>query len=149
MARSRLPLLFRLNRRISWLLVMVSTVVLLTGYGSTIVDLGGPLFSWGHQVLGGVFGLLVAVHMYTSVFLLRFPWRATLKRIGAGVVGSLTWLRLIQRLSAWALFLSAFLILMSGLDWFKVGAGWLVQQITRIVYVNVIASKVASQDCLV
>jgi DMSO/TMAO reductase YedYZ molybdopterin-dependent catalytic subunit len=134
MAGSRLPLLFRLNRRISWLLVLVSAVVLLMGYSSTIMDLGGSLFSWGHRVLGGVFGLLIAVHMYTSVFLLRFRWRATLKRVWAGEAGSLTWLRLIQRVSAWALFLSAFLVLVSGLDWFKVGTGWLVPFASHVRY---------------
>ena len=83
---------------------------------------------------GGVFGLLIAVHMYTSVFLLRSRWRVTLKRIRAGEAGSLTWLRLIQRVSAWALFFSAFLVLLSGLDWFKVGTGWLVPFASHVRY---------------
>jgi len=126
MAGSRLPLLFRLNRRISWLLVLVSSVMLLTGYGSTILDLGGPLISWGHRVLGGVFGLLFVVHMFISVVLLRFRWRSALESLRAGRAGPLTRLRLVQRVSGWALILSASLVLLSGLDWFKVGTGWLV-----------------------
>ncbi len=126
MAGSRLPLLFRLNRRISWFLVLVSAVMLLTGYGSTILDLGGPLISWGHRLLGGVFGLLVAVHMFISVVLLRFRWRSALESLRAGRTGPLTRLRLVQRVSGWALILSASLVLLSGLDWFKVGTGWLL-----------------------
>ena len=121
-----MPLLFRLNRRVSWLLVLVSSVMLLTGYGSTILDLGGSLLSWGHRALGGVFGLLVAVHMFISVVLLRFRWRAALESLRAGRAGSLTRLRLVQRVSGWALILSASLVLLSGLDWFKVGTGWLL-----------------------
>ena len=42
---------------------------------------------------------------------------------GAGRLGPLTLLRLVQRLSGWFVAFSAFLVLLSGLDWFKVGTG--------------------------
>ncbi len=134
MAYSRLPLLFRLNRRISWFLMLISVIVLLTGYGSTIMDFESPLITWGHRILGAVFGLLITIHMFISVVLLRFRWRSALKSLLVGRAGHLTRLRLVQRFSGWALILSASLVLLSGLDWFKVGTGWLIHFALHVRY---------------
>ncbi len=45
MAVRGLPRLIRLNRRLSWLLALLSAVVLLTGYGLTILDVEGAAAS--------------------------------------------------------------------------------------------------------
>ncbi len=126
MANSSFPRLVSLNRTISWLLVLVSSVVLLTGYGLTILNLESPVVVWAHWVLGGVVALLSAVHMYISIVLIRYSWRAVASKIRRREVGPLTWLRLAQRVSGLVVALSALLVLLSGFDWFKLGTGWLV-----------------------
>jgi len=73
--------------------------------------------------LGGVVALLSAVHMYISVVLIRYSWRTVASKIRRWEVGPLTWLRLAQRVSGWAVALSALLVLISGFDWFKLGTG--------------------------
>jgi len=126
MAVRGLPRLIRVNRRLSWLLAVLSVVVLLTGYGLTILDIEGAAAFWGHQVLGGVFGAVFVVHMFISVVVVRFRWRRVLGSVVRGGLGPLTLLRLVQRLSGWFIAVAAFLVLLSGLDWFKVGTGvWL------------------------
>ena len=126
MAVRGLPRLIRLNRRLSWLLALLSAVVLLTGYGLTILDVEGAAAFWGHQVLGGVFGLVFVTHMFISVVVVRFGWRRVLGGVVRSGLGPLTLLRLVQRLSGWFVAFSAFLVLLSGLDWFKVGTGVLL-----------------------
>lgn len=90
------------------------------------MNLESPVAVWAHWVLGGVVALLSAVHMYISVVLIRYSWRTVASKIRRGEVGPLTWLRLAQRVSGWAVALSALLVLLSGFDWFKLGTGWLV-----------------------
>ncbi|TRO46678.1 hypothetical protein E2P65_05390, partial [Candidatus Bathyarchaeota archaeon] len=86
--------LIRLNRRLSWLLALLSAVVLLTGYGLTVLNVDGAAAFWGHQVLGGVFGAVFAVHMFISVAVVRFRWRRVLGGVARSGLGPLTLLRL-------------------------------------------------------
>ena len=87
MAVRGLPRLIRLNRRLSWLLALLSVVVLLTGYGLTILDVGGAAAFWGHRVLGGIFGLVFVSHMFISVVVVRFGWRRVLGSVARGGLG--------------------------------------------------------------
>jgi DMSO/TMAO reductase YedYZ molybdopterin-dependent catalytic subunit len=126
--------LVRVNRRLSWLLVFVAFLVLFLGYGLTELDLRSPFVVWGHFLLGGVFGVLFFVHMGISVFLVRYDWVGSVRRVLGGGVGKLTWLRLGQRVSGWFLVLSASLVLLSGLDWFKLGTGWIISFSSHVVW---------------
>lgn len=126
--------LVRVNRRLSWLLAFVAFLVLFLGYSLTELDLRSPVVVWGHFLLGGVFSVLFFVHMGISVFLVRFDWEASVRRVLSGEVGKLTWLRLGQRVSGWFLVLSASLVLMSGLDWFKLGTGRIISFSSHVVW---------------
>jgi succinate dehydrogenase/fumarate reductase cytochrome b subunit len=119
-------ILIKLNKQLSWLLVFISLVVLLIGYSLTIIDIKNPLAEWGHRVLGGVFALLFLLHMYSSVILLRYRWRKNLERLFHSGMGIQALLRLMQRISGWIVAIFGFLVLFSGLDWFKIGTGWLL-----------------------
>lgn len=120
------PRLVRLNRRLSWLLVLVSVLVLALGYGQTVLDLDSGLVWWGHSVLGVVFGIVFLAHMLISVFVIRYDWGRSVRGVLGGEAGGVTWLRLGQRVSGWTLVASALLVLLSGLDWFKLGTGWIL-----------------------
>ena len=120
------PHLVGLNRRLSWLLVLVSVLVLALGYGQTVLDLDSGLVWWGHSMLGAVFGVLSLVHMLISVFVIRYNWGRSVRCVLRGETGGTTWLRLGQRVSGWMLVVSAFLVMFSGLDWFKLGTGWIL-----------------------
>ncbi len=122
------------NRWVSWLLVFVAFLVLFLGYSMTELDVRSPVVVGGHFLLGGVFGVLFFFHMGVSVFLVRFDWGGSVRRVLGGGVGKLAWLRLGQRVSGWFLVLSASLVLMSGLDWFKLGTGWIVSFSSHVVW---------------
>jgi hypothetical protein len=126
--------LVRVNRWLSWLLVLVAFLVLFLGYGQTELDLRSPVVVWGHFLLGGVFGVLFFFHMGISVFLVRFDWAGSIRQVFGGEVEKIVWLRLGQRVSGWFLVVLASLVLMSGLDWFKLGTGWIVSFSSHVVW---------------
>lgn len=115
-------------------MVFVAFLVLFLGYGMTELDFRSPVVVWGHFLLGGFFGVLLFFHMGISVFLFRFDWEGSVHRVLSGEVGKLTWLRLGQMVSGWFLVLSASLVLMSGLDWFKLGTGWIISFSSHVVW---------------
>ena len=92
----------------------------------TKLNLEGFIADWGHRILGIIFSILFLSHMYVSVVVVRYSWRDALSRLRKGSLGMLSWLRLVQRVSGWVVAVFAFLILASGLDWFKLGTGWLI-----------------------
>ncbi len=126
MSKTHLPRLIKLNRVIAWLLVVISALVLALGYVQTILNVESNMITRGHYVMGGVFALFFILHMSLSVVLIRYDWRTTLRKILNRGLGSLSWLRFAQRVSGWALVAAALLVLVSGLDWFKIGTGWLL-----------------------
>lgn len=116
-------ILLRLNKRISMFLVFTTLIVLLTGYSLTIIGITGPLAEWGHRALGGFFAILLAIHMYSSVILLRYNWIKNIKRLLNGELNPQSLLRLLQRISSWIVAIFGLFMLFSGLDWFKIGTG--------------------------
>lgn len=127
-------ILIKLNKQLSWLLVFISLVVLLTGYGLTTIDIKNPVAEWGHRVLGGVFALLFVLHTYSSVIIFRYNWRKNIGRLFQGGMSIQALLRLIQRISGWIVAIFGLLVLFSGLDWFKIGTGWLVGFTSHITF---------------
>jgi DMSO/TMAO reductase YedYZ molybdopterin-dependent catalytic subunit len=79
--------------------------------------------------------------MYISVITIRYKWKKSISTIWNGQAGILTWLRFIQRVTGWGIIIPASLILFSGLDWFKIGTGWLISFTSHIrfdVYLSII-----------
>lgn len=127
-------ILIRLNKRISWFLVFATLIVLLTGYGLTIIGIKGTLAEWGHRTLGGFFALLLSIHMYSSVILLRYSWIKNIKRLLNGELSPQALLRLLQRISSWIVAIFGFLMLFSGLDWFKIGTGRVIRFTSHLTF---------------
>lgn len=127
-------ILVKLNKQLSWLLVFISLLVLLTGYGLTIIDIKNPVVEWGHRVLGGMFALLFVLHTYSSVILFRYRWRKNMVLLFHGRISIQALLRLMQRISGWIVAIFGLLVLFSGLDWFKIGTGWLVGFTSHITF---------------
>jgi len=115
--------LLKLRKKISWLLLILSYIVFLSGYAQTVFNVQESVMNTTHIVLGGVFAIFFLSHTATSVFLIRFEWRKTIQRIFRGGAGDLLRLRFMQRLSGWLIVAFAGLTLLSGLEWFKIGLG--------------------------
>jgi DMSO/TMAO reductase YedYZ molybdopterin-dependent catalytic subunit len=127
-------ILIRLNKKISWFLVIATLIVLLTGYSLTIIGIQGPLAEWGHRALGGFFALLLAIHIYSSVIILRYSWIINIQRLLNGELSPQALLRLFQRISSWIVAIFGLLMLFSGLDWFKIGTGQLLGFTSHITF---------------
>jgi hypothetical protein len=115
--------LLKLRKKISWLLLILSYIVFLSGYAQTVFNIQENVMNTTHVVLGVIFAIFFLLHTAISVFLIRFEWRKTLQRIFSGGAGDLLRLRFMQRLSGWLIVAFAGLTLLSGLEWFKIGLG--------------------------
>lgn len=69
---------------------------------------------------------LLAFHVFVVVVFTRFQWMYSLRSIWHRKAGSLLYLMFIQRLSSWIVLGTALLVIISGLDWFKLGIGGLL-----------------------
>ena len=118
--------LLKFRKKISWLLLILSYIVFLSGYAQTVFNIQENVMNTTHVVLGGIFAIFFLLHTAISVFLIRFKWRKTIQRIFSGGAGNLLHLRFMQRLSGWLIVVFAGLTLLSGLEWFKIGLGRLV-----------------------
>jgi DMSO/TMAO reductase YedYZ molybdopterin-dependent catalytic subunit len=124
----------QINRQISWVLVFTSIVNYLSGYGQTILNIKNPVFLLGHQIFGVFFSFLTLFHIFISVFIVRYRWRESINKLRSGEASFLYWLKFIQRVSGWGIIIPAFLVVVSGLDWFKVGTGTIIPFISHIRY---------------
>jgi hypothetical protein len=113
----------KMNRQLSWVLVLTVLLNFSTGYSLTILNLQNQYLIMGHQVLGVFFMLLTLLHLFLSVFIIRYPWLLAIRRALSGEAGFLFKLKLAQRLSGWLVVIPAFIIVSSGLNWFKLGTG--------------------------
>jgi DMSO/TMAO reductase YedYZ molybdopterin-dependent catalytic subunit len=121
-----------MRKKISWLLVVSSFIVIFSGYGLTIFGFSDQSIRFLHFILGGYFAFLFFLHLAISIVLIRFNWKKSLASIYQKKAGNLVRLRFIQRVSGWFLVAFAGLTLLSGLDWFKIGAGRFVPFSTHI-----------------
>jgi DMSO/TMAO reductase YedYZ molybdopterin-dependent catalytic subunit len=118
--------LIKFNKKLSWTLVFSSTIILLSGYTLTILNIQSPIIAVGHRALGPLFTIIILLHFYISIVITRYNWKKSISSIWNGTAGPLTWLRFGQRITGWGIIIPASLILLSGLDWFKIGTGWII-----------------------
>ena len=117
MDRSKVFHLARLDRLLSWVLVLFALVVIGSGYSLTRLNTDRVLLMVVHTKSKWLFTVLLAFHFIVSVVLLRFRWRPTLRSIWNRKASPLLWMRLIQRLSGWALLITTSVVIISGLGW--------------------------------
>ena len=111
-------LLVSLNRAASWILTLISTVMLTTGYIITRLPVDRSLFNLIHTNLCYLFTVVFIIHFYISVFVIRYPWKRTLENVLRGNAGKWTLIKLTQRVSAWAIVLGAGVLIITGLGWY-------------------------------
>jgi len=110
--------LVTLNRTASWILTGISAVMLATGYIITRLPVDRGFYSYIHTNLCYLFTVVFILHFYISVFVIRYPWRRTLQNVFRGKAGKWTWIKLTQRVSAWAIIFGAGVLIVTGLGWY-------------------------------
>jgi hypothetical protein len=120
------------RRNIAWILVAVTVTVFLSGYYIRIFEVEEGTLKLSHYILGGIFASISLPHIYISVLKINFSWMKNFRltrRIQTREIGLL---RLFQMFTGLILIAVGSLVLFSGLDWFKIGTGWLLPFTTHI-----------------
>lgn len=113
------------NKAVSWFLFMTTMLVIGTGYTMTFLISDNALLRIYHFMFIGLFTLSFILHVYITIFVVRFDWIGRIKGMFKPHSKYLT-LRVIQMLSGLLLIVFSGLQLVSGLDWFKLGLGALL-----------------------
>ena len=134
MAKSLRASLIKFNRGLSWTLAVFSITLLATGYGQTILDIEVDLATRIHAIQGAIFMVLFLIHASISFFLLWYDWGGNIRRFLRGELSNLSKLRLAQNFTGLALIVAGFFVSITGIDWFKLGLGWLFPFKSHINY---------------
>jgi len=121
--RVRVARIMKLNRALAWLLVLFGVATMLTGYGVTANLFDRNLSREMHHVLEWFFIVLLGFHVATILLFLKFGWKNSLKRILNREASIQLTLKFLQRLSGWAISIPVLLVIISGMDWYKLGIG--------------------------
>jgi DMSO/TMAO reductase YedYZ molybdopterin-dependent catalytic subunit len=109
------------RKKISWILVVFTSVMVISGYSMTFFGVDIPLLRNIHFIFVVLFTFIFVLHIIISTVIIRFRWKSILSSLFKRKVENITKLRVIQRISGWALFVSGGLQVLAGLDWFKLG----------------------------
>lgn len=134
MAKSLRPSLIKFNRGLSWTLAVFSVALLATGYGQTILDIETDIATRIHGIQGAIFVVLFIFHAAISLFSLWYDWGGNIRKFLRGELSHLSKLRLAQKFTGLALIVTGFLVSVTGIDWFKLGLGWLFPFKSHISY---------------
>jgi DMSO/TMAO reductase YedYZ molybdopterin-dependent catalytic subunit len=113
--------LIKERKKISWILVVFTSIMVISGYAMTFFGVDIPLLRNIHFIFDVLFTLTFILHIIISTFIIKFRWKSILNTILKRKAENITKLRVIQRISGWALFVSGGLQVIAGLDWFKLG----------------------------
>ena len=117
MTTNWIPKLIRVDRIISWILVLITLLTMGSGYGITRINLNQPALLVIHTNVKWIFIILMTFHFIVTVFFLRYRWKIILSKVLNGKTNLAFWLKRVQRLSGWSLLLTALIIFLSGLGW--------------------------------
>jgi len=134
MGKSLRASLIKFNRGLSWTLAVFSLAVLATGYGQTVLDIEVDIATRIHAIQGVIFVILFLLHTGISFFMIWYDWGNNIRKYLRGELSSLSKLRLAQRFTGLALIVSGFFVSVTGVDWFKLGLGWLFPFKSHIGY---------------
>lgn len=115
--------LIKLNRFLSWLLVVTAVVMIVSGYSSRRHFFDRYLMTTIHLWFEWLFIGLLAFHFFVVTFVKPFQWKTVLWKIKNRKANPRLWLRLIQRLLGWAIAIIALLLILYGLSWYLIGLG--------------------------
>ncbi len=113
--------LIRFNRKLSWILVILSFIIIFSGYSSTRGYFLPPSF-WLiireiHIWVKWSFIGFLAFHIFVIEAFIRFKWLNIIRIIWIRKEAYFIWLRLFQKITGFALIIFALLIIISGLNW--------------------------------
>lgn len=120
--------LIKFNRTLSWILVILALITIITGYSDTrhFFTYLSPLWFLTREIhlwFNWFFIALFAFHVFVIEVFVRFKWASILRHIRNRKRGSFLWLKLIQKVSGYALLVLSLLIIVSGLNWYIVDIG--------------------------
>jgi hypothetical protein len=124
--------LLKHRRKIAWILLVITVTVFLSGYYIRINEVEEGTLKNSHYLQGGIFASISLLHIYISVLKINFSWMKNIKLTRRSQTKEIGWIRLSQMSTGWILVALGGLVLFSGLDWFKIGTGWLVPFTTHI-----------------
>ena len=124
--------LLKHRRKIAWILAVITLTVFLSGYYIRINEVEEGTLKLSHYLLGGIFASISLLHIYISVLKINFSWMKNIKLTRRNQAKEIGWLRLSQMSTGWILVALGGLVIFSGLDWFKIGTGWLLPFTTHI-----------------
>jgi DMSO/TMAO reductase YedYZ molybdopterin-dependent catalytic subunit/succinate dehydrogenase/fumarate reductase cytochrome b subunit len=113
--------LIKERKKISWILVVFTSIMVISGYAMTFFGVDIPLLRNIHFIFDVLFTITFIIHIIISSFIIKFRWKSILNSILKRKAENVTKLRFIQRISGWALFVSGGLQVIAGLDWLKLG----------------------------
>lgn len=117
MKKNRISELILIDRIISWVLVLVTLLTIISGYGIKRINVNQPTLLVIHTNVKWIFIILMIFHFIITVFFLRYRWKIVLNKMLNGKTNLMFWIKLVQRLSGWFLLLTALIIFLSGLGW--------------------------------
>ena len=107
----------RLNRKLAWVLVAVTILVLITGYAQSMSAFNRRSVRDLHRIVEWIFIAILAYHVLVGIFLAKYRYRSTLGRILGGRISPASALRFVLRVSSWPLLLLSAVVVLSGLSW--------------------------------
>ena len=127
--------LLRLDRKIAWILIPVTLLILTSGYLLARTDLNPYLMNRIHIRFQWAFMSLFLYHFYVTIFLIDFPWKDSIKKILSREAQTLTYVKLIQNVTALILLATGLWMFLSGLGWLSLNflSHWLPFQ-THLQY---------------
>jgi len=115
--------LIKLQRVMAWMLILIAAIAMVSGYGVTKRIWDASVMLDIHLWSVWFFIGLLVFHILVTAFLIPFRWRYWLGKIRSRKAASRPWLKVLQRLSALVVLITAILMVISGLDWYNFGFG--------------------------
>jgi len=109
-----------MNRRVAWLLVVSSIVLIVTGYGQSIDVLDRRTMRDLHVVSEWAFIALLSYHALVGTLLARYRYSSSIRRILARSGGPGVMLRFALRATSWPLLILSGFVIASGLSWYGI-----------------------------
>ncbi len=131
--RLPIPKIIQLDRVISWLLVLVAVLTIYSGYAMSRHIIDRTLILPVHLTGEISFIALLITHIILSL-LIPMHWRNLWQKLYRGSFTTANWLKLVQRLSGYALIFLAGAVILTGLDWYSLGIRDLLPFLQHIRY---------------
>lgn len=107
----------RLNRKLAWVLVAATILVLVTGYAQSMSAFNRRSVRDLHRIVEWIFIAILIYHVLVGTLLAKYRYRSTLGRMLKGRISPASALRFVLRVSSWPLLLLSAIVVLSGLSW--------------------------------